>query len=242
MKGQRENSGEFLRISSVRQYSTSGLSQCVRAGRRLKINNEYQQRRGRCVALHYSKLKIVVRIANKNCGGRFGSVITNIHMAPGGKIGKQTRDRWLLPPPSPALPPSSSPIPLRVPPFFPPRLNPALFSHRVGIVFYRDAANYHCKRPVPVKVERMGFRYDFQKREKAVERQRKRAKSGRGWGEGYKSPWSPIKFMNLDLDRSLVVTILKYFFFGTRYLFGPLPHPRKYRRSDVSGVRPFCSL
>jgi len=96
VKKRRENSGEFLRIFSVRQYSTSGLSQCARAGRRLKINNEYQQQRGRCVALHYSKLKIVVRIANKNCGGRFGSVITNIHMAPGGKIGKQTRDRWLL--------------------------------------------------------------------------------------------------------------------------------------------------
>lgn len=111
----RENSGEFLRIFSVRQYSTSGLSQYVRAGRRLKINNEYQQRRGRCVALHYSKLKIVVRIANKNCGGRFGSVITNIHMAPGGKIGKQTRDRWLLP--------ASHPVP-RIPcvchPFSPP--------------------------------------------------------------------------------------------------------------------------
>lgn len=110
-----------MRIFSVRQYSTSGLSQCVRAGRRLKINNEYQQRRGRCVALHYSKLKIVVRIANKNCGGRFGSVITNIHMAPGGKIGKQTRDRWLLPEGGVyllLLPPS--PSSLRVPPFFPP--------------------------------------------------------------------------------------------------------------------------
>jgi len=123
-------------------------------------------------------------------------------MAPGGKIGKQTRDRWLLPPSAP----------LRVcHPFFPPTEPRPLLSHQIGVVFYRDAANYHCKRPVPVKVaERMGFRYDFQKRGKAVERQRKRTKGGKG--KGYKSSWSPIKFMNPDLDRSSVVTVLKYFF------------------------------
>ena len=170
-----------MRIFSVRQYSTSGLCQCARAGQRLKINNEYQQRRGRCVALHYSKLKIVVRIANKNCGGRFGSVITNIHMAPGGKIGKQTRDRWLL------LPPPPSPVYLCVCHPFSHRPNLAPFSHRVGVVFYRDAANYHCKRPVPVKVaERMGFRYDFQKKKekKDRERQRKRVKGAKGGGKG----------------------------------------------------------
>lgn len=183
------------------------------------------------MALHYSKLKIVVRIANKNCGGRFGSVITNIHMAPGGKIGKQTRDRWLLPGGSSSS--SSSPRPPHpcVCHPFSHRPNPAPFPYRVGVVFYRDAANYHCKRPVPVKVERMGFRYDFQKREKAAERQRKRAKGGKGEGEGYKSPWSPIKFMNLDLDRSSVVTVLKYFFWH------PIPFSPSPSSTEVSTVR-----
>lgn len=54
-------------------------------------------------------------------------------------------------------------------------------------------------------------------RERTGERERWReADGGRG---GYKSPWSPIKFMNLDLDRSPVAAVLKYFFFVTRYLF-----------------------
>lgn len=130
------------------------------------------------MALHYSKLKIVVRIANKNCGGRFGSVITNIHMAPGGKIGKQTRDRWPVPSPPPYPPRASTP--LRVPPFFPTDRIPSPSPQRVGVVFYRDAANYHCKRPMPVKVaKRMGFRYDFQKKKEKTEREREKRKAGR---------------------------------------------------------------
>lgn len=148
------------------------------------------------MALHYSKLKIVVRIANKNCGPRarprFGSVITNIHMAPGGKIGKQTRDRWLYPfgprPPrflsrarSLSLPPVHPGV--RRPLFPTDRIYPLPrppFPHLVGVVFYRDAANYHCKRPLPVKVaERMGFRYDFQKKKKNKKTRKSRGKTER---------------------------------------------------------------
>jgi len=80
----------------------------------------------------------------------------------------------------------------------------------------------------------MGFRYDFQKRGKAVERQRKRAKGGKG--KGYKSSWSPIKFMNPDLDRSSVVTVLKYFFCHPIPFFCLLPHRQKYRRLVVSEI------
>lgn len=129
-------------------------------------------------------------------------------------------------------------------PFFPTgRTHFAPFSHRVGVVFYRDAANYHCKRPVPVKVaERMGFRYDFQKKRKSRGKTEKEVE--RGVRKGYKSPWSPIKFMNLDLDRSSVVTVLKYFFCHS-IPFSPSfsqPHPQKYRRPVVSGVRLFAVL
>lgn len=82
-----------------------------------------------------------------------------------------------LPPPPPAVPlvPACATL-------FPTDRTLSPSPHRVGVVFYRDAANYHCKRPVPVKVERMGFRYDFQKREKAAERQRKRTKRWKGGG------------------------------------------------------------
>lgn len=111
-----------------------------------------------------------------------------------------------------------------------------------GVVFYRDAANYHCKRPMPVKVaKRMGFRYDFQKKEKKNrerEGEREGTKSEEERGEGYKSPWSPIKFMNPDLDRSPIVTVLKYFFSVIRYLFSFSPPPL----SISTNVSTICSI
>lgn len=49
--------------------------------------------------------------------------------------------------------------------------------------------------------------------------------------ESYKSPWSPIKFMNLDSDRSPFAAVLKYFFLLLDTLF--------YRPAKVSTV---CSI
>lgn len=79
------------------------------------------------------------------------------------------------------------------------------------------------------------------KKEKKPRKDRERGrKGGKGEGEGYKSPWSPIKFMNLDLDRSSVVTVLKYFFlapdtfFALSLVHGSIDGP------VVSGVRLFA--
>lgn len=51
--------------------------------------------------------------------------------------------------------------------------------------FFHGATNYHCKRPVPVKVpKRMGFRYDFQNKKNILsrwdtEREKERGQSNR---------------------------------------------------------------
>lgn len=63
-------------------------------------------------------------------------------------------------------------------------------------------------------------------KKKQNERGRKVEKSG--GEESYKSPWSPIKFMNPDLDRSPIVTALEFFFFFPRsfdtfFVFSSLP-------------------
>lgn len=87
----------------------------------------------------------------------------------------------------------------------------------------------------------MGFRYDFQKKRKSRGKTEKEVE--RGVRKGYKSPWSPIKFMNLDLDRSSVVTVLKYFFLSLDTFFALLLPASSTEVSTARSIggTPFCS-